>query len=911
MAKNSTKGILCSYGNKTFLQAGKDKTSNKIFSKMKRTLYIFLGMGLLLLHDFSAKAQYENIWVFGGVGSQYATDTIGAGLDFNNGDPTPILTSIRGFGEANASVCDANGSLLFYTEGSTIWDRNGNLMPNGYHLTGILNCANISPTTSSAQGTIIIPMPGNTNKYYVFSKTESECTSLGILGRLYYSVVDMDLNNGLGDVIPNQKSVFVDSNFTESMIAVQGDRCNIWLINQSLVSNASSHAFWIYEISESGINTVPVISNVPISILYSPPGGQMVVSPNRKKVVSGYHIYDFDPTTGFLSNPIYVEDGGYGKCFSSDNTKLYCLTSDSIFQFDISSNNPDTIATSKTYIGKAHFGHLKLSPNNKIYFPSPILTFSNNAYIRTKLGCIHNPNLTGAACQYVADAVTLIPGSSFNAGLPNVIPVINNESTYSNHIIHGKCFASNNTSIHAINNSTGWDYLWNTGATTTMITIDTPGTYYVSYRSPPCIHHIDTFHVSFPYGVLPSIHIDTACAGMANGGAYATTYPGDTVHYVYTWLSGADTLSLTDTFASVPSGSYTLLVHTVNCDTNLNFIIPEVDYQVSFTISDTLLCMGDALQFQNTSDTHFNQFAWYFGDGDSSLLATPGGHTYAHAGSYEIVIMGSGSICKDTTRQSVIVDSMYAITFITDQHDICMGDVLHFQLAEVDISFKNLLWDWGDGSYLSSDYANYFKHAFDHPGVWPVQVTLNARVCPSTSFIDTLQVYALPEVDLGQDTNLCLDGHAIVLRNLAAAPGERYHYLWNTGDTTAGLRVLQPGSYNLRITTEPIGCSTTDEIVVTKDCYTDIPNAFTPNADGDNDYFFPRTLLSKGVNDFRMQVFNRWGQIIFETTNIDGRGWDGRFNDKEQPLGVYLYLVDVAYSNGRQEQYQGNVTLIR
>jgi gliding motility-associated-like protein len=90
-----------------------------------------------------------------------------------------------------------------------------------------------------------------------------------------------------------------------------------------------------------------------------------------------------------------------------------------------------------------------------------------------------------------------------------------------------------------------------------------------------------------------------------------------------------------------------------------------------------------------------------------------------------------------------------------------------------------------------------------------------------------------------------------------------------------------------------------------------MPNAFSPDGDGENDYFFPRQYLSQGVIAFSMNIFNRWGQKVFETTSTTGRGWDGRFNDKEQPMGVYIYNITVKYKNGRDEKYTGNVTLIR
>jgi gliding motility-associated-like protein len=60
-----------------------------------------------------------------------------------------------------------------------------------------------------------------------------------------------------------------------------------------------------------------------------------------------------------------------------------------------------------------------------------------------------------------------------------------------------------------------------------------------------------------------------------------------------------------------------------------------------------------------------------------------------------------------------------------------------------------------------------------------------------------------------------------------------------------------------------------------------------------------------------MRIYDRWGQLLFETTNIAGSGWDGRYNGQPQPQGVYVYLVEADFANGVREKYQGNVTLLR
>jgi gliding motility-associated-like protein len=107
------------------------------------------------------------------------------------------------------------------------------------------------------------------------------------------------------------------------------------------------------------------------------------------------------------------------------------------------------------------------------------------------------------------------------------------------------------------------------------------------------------------------------------------------------------------------------------------------------------------------------------------------------------------------------------------------------------------------------------------------------------------------------------------------------------------------------------GCRATDTVTVKNDCYMSIPNVFTPNNDGLNDYFFPRQYLTSGLTSFSMSIYNRWGQLVFSSTTLDGRGWDGKFNGVDQIEGVYVYIIDATFRDGQKEHHQGNVTLLR
>ena len=87
-----------------------------------------------------------------------------------------------------------------------------------------------------------------------------------------------------------------------------------------------------------------------------------------------------------------------------------------------------------------------------------------------------------------------------------------------------------------------------------------------------------------------------------------------------------------------------------------------------------------------------------------------------------------------------------------------------------------------------------------------------------------------------------------------------------------------------------------------------IPTAFTPNNDGLNDVFRISGLKFQKLLDFR--VFNRWGQVIFQTNSIE-KGWDGTFNGHPQDMGTYVYEITVAHPDGTRKTYKGSVTLIR
>lgn len=329
----------------------------------------------------------------------------------------------------------------------------------------------------------------------------------------------------------------------------------------------------------------------------------------------------------------------------------------------------------------------------------------------------------------------------------------------------------------------------------------------------------------------------------------------------------------------------------------------------SFTAGNDTICLGTAIAFSNGSTVSLQPaaYSWHFGDTGTSVQMNPT-HTYAAPGTYQVMLITSDAIpCYDTAYHTIVVDSTPSLEVTLSSHNICTGEAVTAVANYLQSGSTGLDWNFGDNYLISGPSAP--SHAYVNPGTYYINVTGHYRACSDTTRTDSVNVHAIPLVTLGNDTVMCLQSDPLFLSNLQPSQtGD--HYLWSTGDTTAVLKVVHHGIYSLRVTNQH-DCSATDDIIIAKDCYTDIPNSFTPNGDGTNDYFFPRQWLSKSVTGFKMQVFNRWGQTVFETTNPSGRGWDGMFNNKPQPAGVYIYSITTLLKNGRTEQATGNVTLLR
>lgn len=362
---------------------------------MKKLLF-----ALLLFYNVSYSQSAAGVWYFGNQ----------AGINFNLGsNPVALFDSQMQTFEGCATLCDDFGTLLFYTDGLSIWNKNHVLMPNG---TGLLG------DSSSTQSAIIVPMPGSTTKYYVFTVTE-----LAKPSGLRYNIVDMTLEGGTGDVITKNIALLTPTAEKINVVKHANDN-DYWVISHKF----NNSEFYAYLISPSGISA-PVISSVgeiiggstqnSLGYLKSSPDGKFIASANSKPLNSNLQIFNFNTTTGGLSListtsfPNSTDGiGVYGVEFSNTSNLLYVTNIDyankksQLYQFNLEVPTETAINNSKvllgeftgTEVGKGAFGALQLAPNKKIYMARNGLNY---------IGAINNPDVYGTGSNFSANAFSL------------------------------------------------------------------------------------------------------------------------------------------------------------------------------------------------------------------------------------------------------------------------------------------------------------------------------------------------------------------------------------------------------------------------------------------------------------------------------------------------------------------------
>ncbi len=790
----------------------------------------------------------------------------GSGTELSFFGANPVITNLYASqylfpNEGVSSICDLNGNLLLITDGTQVNNGQGQLVGNGMGLLG---------GSSSTQSALIIPNPSYNSIYYVFTTDHFGGQLVPTGGGLSYTSVDVTVNSGQGVVVDKNVNLYTPT--CEKQSAVK--HCNghdIWHVSHAY----GTDEFYAYLITDSGIDSTPVISHAGITHGAINDGGMaslgcMKISPQGDKLALNIHfpsdtptqsqLFDFDNTTGIVSNaltiPADIYTMPYGIEFSPDGSKLYISNSmpsyhqAEIYQLDLSSGNPEEILASRQLIGSSSangngLGSLQLAKNGKIYSAR-----SASYYLDE----ITYPNLNGTDCHFVDKALAI---DFNNYGLPNLVSSFAADLTPT---IEGPTFiCANSSAQYSIRcghpGNTNWTY---SGAGTVQIQ--------------------DAEHVSIQSGEFSGMGIltvsrDAGCEGMLYDtlfvqlGNNTPDLGNDTLicetgsihlspgmgYTSYLWQNGS-TMSYQN--ANGPGIYWVKTTSAGGCFASDT--IHVTGFTQAFSISlgpDQSFCMGTDITIQAPLGD-FISYNWSNG----SVLSSS---TIGYPTLISLAVSNSaGCIARDTIQ--IQIKNEYPYFVFQDPSYLCPGTVLVLETGHPNLE------------HIWQDFTNQQSYTIFQPGIYW------AKIISDCGDVWKDSVHVLlgenPIINLGNDTVLCPFNPFIL-----NAGDSSNHYLWEDESSDSSRVILSEGLYSVQVTNAQ-GCISLDSIDV-KVCPLDLNNI-------QEDTFLIYPNPGEGIVQIKpsnsiqtIRIFNALGQICGENRLQLG---EHEINLQKLKSGVYF-----------------------
>lgn len=859
-----------------------------------------------------------------------------AGLDFSG---APTRTSRDGLAGANnptAVQCDPEGRLLFYVDDGYVYNRFHRPMP-----------ANVGSILDG--GKLIVPHPGNPNQYYIF-----QANSLN----LKCVLVDMKADSSRGGVFPILLNTGASSGTEANITAVKA--CGedaYWVVVKPFLGND----ILAFKVGKQGLDPTPVTN----TILGPGQGGNNLpikISPDGRLLAKGtatlrtWELYDFDPSTGLVSGQRRMRLDSIlqarGIEFSPNGRFLYVTGIKSnqagsrLVQYDLEAGDAAAIGRSGLVLGvrptnRGAFGELQVAPDGKIYIgvvqPDSALSY---------LDAIHRPNERGASCQYQAKAQALGLLRYGTAGtLVNAIQ----SDFYQPHIAFPQdavdTLCALNTAIRyqpqrlpCNADSLSWRLEGLNGrivpdALGATVTYDMPGSGRLVMRlHTPCGIAADTLevYVSSPSSQKLNLGPDQL---VCDNGVTVLKAPGGFARY--RWNNGVSDSTLT----TLLPGKYWVDVWDAcgnrQSDTVTVRTAPETRLDLG---PGGTLCKNETLRYERPPV--FGSWKWVGTpvlpcDTCRSVTLT------ARQNSTYSIIAYTGQGClsvdtlvfayRDTVQRRLDTAAckgkpvlLYGIPLFADTvatllrpalGGIGCDTVLTVRLRAFQTEVRNI-----SATVCPGAFFQYKGQRFPADTVASFFLASQTLGCDTLITVRTVSYPPLEVAVQPMDTTILI-GAEVPLQGVASGQGP-FRYAWSPASGLGCADCPDPIAMPLASTlyqlvvTDANGCTATDEasVQVLDLCVDMVPNAFTPNGDDLNEWFYPLTQpCVKRV--LRWSVYNRWGQRLFERTDFEPNrpnlGWDGTAHGEAQPMEVYLWVADWLLYDGRKISKKGEVSLIR
>ncbi|MDO9186840.1 MAG: PKD domain-containing protein [Bacteroidia bacterium] len=339
-------------------------------------------------------------------------------------------------------------------------------------------------------------------------------------------------------------------------------------------------------------------------------------------------------------------------------------------------------------------------------------------------------------------------------------------------------------------------------------------------------------------------------------------------------------------------------------------------------------CLTQIMNFNDSSmiasGNNLN-LAWSFGDGSPVINNQNTTHLYAAVGSYAVQLLAVSDFgCRDSVTKTITVNPTPLVNFSAINKTGCELLCVGFQDSSFIATGGNVQWDWnvGDGSVVNN--SQIFDHCYTNdnvssPNIFNVTLTVTSDSgCVGTlSKNNFITVFPNPIADFtAQPQATTITDPVISINDLSIGTD---FWNWNFGDSTT-YALSDPGSHTYQkagtytitlITSTTYNCIDTayETVIIEPEFEFYIPNTFTPNGDEKNDSFSAKGVF---IKEFEMRIFDRWGNLIFISNDIN-KAWDGKIKRGTEIAlqDVYVYSIRVVDFKKEEYLYKGIVTLLR
>lgn len=643
-------------------------------------------------------------------------------------------------------------------------------MPNGTGLIG---------NTSAGQCALIVPIPCDPNKYVIFHVTEFSNP-----GYLSYTVVDMSLNSGLGDVVSTQKNISLGTGWTEKLCAYyNASGNNYWVLTHKW----NSDQFVAFNVNATSIASSSVTSSIGSTHNCGSFGaahdamGQLTISPDGTKVINAltcqdkFELFDFNVATGALSNSISITGTGgnaWGTAFSADSKRIYtdAIFGTSVLQYDINTYTQAAILASQYTVAMVsspgyNFGYMELGPDNKLYIAKP----GNVA-----MSVVNSPTVLGAGCNFSIAGQSLgvkISNHGISRIAYNIPPGGASFSISASPNATIGC-ASQTITLAASPTLTALNYTWsgagiigsNIGNSVQVISA---GVY--TCVAPICSGST----VSLTYTIVssgsgPSMSISVSAPSLCAGNTATMTAIGASN---YTWQPVNLTGSLVSVSPTV-STNYTVTgTNTLGCLSN-SLVSISVFQSPTLGISpvSSTVCAGKTVTFTQTGANSYTWQPGNFPTSASQIVFTP-------TASVVYTVTGQSSQgCAATVYNSVTVNPLPSLTVSPVTSTVCNSSSITFSA-------------YGAASYTWLPSGNTGSVISLPPQLNNSTYTLagmSAQGC-STTVLKSLTVVPSPTVIANSTPSIICAGAAVTLSSSGATS-----YTWYPGNLTGQTITVTP-----------------------------------------------------------------------------------------------------------------------